>query len=174
MKTIIVAGAALALALMSSTAFAGSQRGYEPPKPSQPGTTVNQGGKGGSGVGIGIAGAKASSKATARSSSRSSATGGNASAYNGGNSVTFKDRLQAPGFAVDAGNSTAVCQGYLSLGGSFPGGGFGFSTSRDVRWCRDVWLANEYGKEFGRSVKRQYLIESDAKLRKILGTPRKP
>lgn len=169
MKQLIITTAVLAL--MAGPALA-TQRGHEPVKQQ---ITNNYGGKGGSASSRSNASAKAHASARSSSRSNSSATGGNATAtggsassYSGGNTVNFKDRLQAPGFALGGGSSTSPCQGYTELGGSFPGGGFAFGTSRSIKWCRDVWLAETYGKHFGSKVARQYMIESDAKLKKIV------
>lgn len=113
------------------------------------------------------------SKSTSSASSKSSASvsnSGNSSVSGSGNSsVTFKDRLQAPSFAIGDGMSTAPCQGYLNFGGSFPGGGFGFGTSRTVKFCKTEFNARLYQQYFGTKVVQQYLIQQDPDLARIMG-----
>jgi len=67
------------------------------------------------------------------------------------------------------GSSTAPCQGYLGIGGSGPGFGFGFNASRTVKFCKTAYNAELYQRYFGTGVVRQYLIQQDPDLRKIVG-----
>lgn len=169
MRSILIA--AVATLAMTTSGFATGKNDYQQTRP-----VVNQGGKGGTGVGVGVAKSNSSARASSSSSSRSSssATGGRASSAasvsnSGNSSVTFKDRAQAPGFGLGGGASTAPCQSYTEFAVSFPGGGGGFGTGRSVGWCRDIWKAKQYEAYFGKGVVRQYMIESDPKLKRIVG-----
>lgn len=149
------------------------------------------GGQGGTGIGVGVGigkGGNASvknsgnsksssvSKSKSKSSSKSNSSAsvsnsGNSSVSGSGNSsvsIVHKERLQAPSFALGDGNSTAPCQGYTNFGGSFPGGGFGFGSSRTVKFCETEFNVRLYQQYFGTGVAREYLIQRDTTLARIV------
>jgi len=162
MKTIIVAGAAIAL-LTGSALAGGRGNDYQQTRPVN--TTA-------------IAGAAAAARASAvarqtqSQSQRQSQIANGGSVSNSGNSSVKMER-SAPGFGL-SGSSGGKGTWHFGAAVSTPAGGGGLVAGGTERYQKCIDRAEFVIRIDGRRAAQKLYADCDSSYRKILGTPKKP
>ncbi len=102
-------------------------------------------------------------------SSSSASSHSHSTANNNGNhqNTTFNDKYQAPGMGQGSLAATGNCPiGSVNLGGSFPGGGLFFGTTKGDKLCRDVYIIQQGWGRRAAPLVQQYVVDQNPEIAK--------